>query len=516
LRVDQDGLFLDGYEERECVEVIDSTTRGADVAVPKKPLVGGRIEAPDEYRRRLEGTKFVFTCAQNNTAVHPEFWKALLTFCEVENAQLGVAKTTYNINAWEKASGITKDEADEQSNDIWYDPCIHPYLITEQVKVADDLLFCAELDILPTNVFPLNGLQNYTGHNSAIVPHTKMQMQSLATMKHKPAKLMYTTGACTMRNYIKRRAGQIAEYHHVYGAILVEIDPAGEWFVRQLNADDLGMFYDLDKAYGPGWCRPASDFGFPIVNLGDIHIEKLDHVAWAGALDMLAKLQPEAIMVHDLIDFEARNHHNKKDPHFQAQMLFSGNPSVEAGIKHGMQFMRKVAYDFPLATVYSIRSNHDEALLRWLREELKDDPVNARYWHKMNYLVYSRIEEGATPDVFSLAMRATGFGEFPKNVRFIKEDDSLVINDIEFGMHGHLGPNGARGNPKAFRQIGTRANTGHTHSAGIVDGIYTAGVLATLNMGYNKGPSSWSQSHIVTYPNGKRTIITQRGAKWRA
>jgi hypothetical protein len=252
------------------------------------------------------------------------------------------------------------------------------------------------------------------------------------------------------------------------------------------------------------------------VNLGDIHIEKIDHVALAGAIDMLKALQPEAIMLHDLIDFEARNHHNKKDPHFQVLQHTQRNPSVESGIKAGMRFMQKLAYDFPLADVYSIRSNHDEALLRWLREELKDDPVNVRYWHKLNYLVYSRIEEGATPDVFGLAMKAALAGELPKNAYFIKEDDSLVINDIEFGMHGHLGPNGARGNPKAFRQIGARANTGHTHSAGIVDGIYTAGVLATLDMGYNKGPSSWSQSHIVTYPNGKRTIITQRGSKWRA
>ena len=95
------------------------------------------------------------------------------------------------------------------------------------------------------------------------------------------------------------------------------------------------------------------------------------------------------------------------------------------------------------------------------------------------------------------------------------EDESLKIAGIEHGMHGHLGPNGARGNPKNLRTAG-KANTGHTHSAGIVDGVYTAGVYGELDMGYNKGLSSWSHSFIITYPNGKRTICTIKdGRAWR-
>jgi hypothetical protein len=35
-------------------------------------------------------------------------------------------------------------------------------------------------------------------------------------------------------------------------------------------------------------------------------------------------------------------------------------------------------------------------------------------------------------------------------------------------------------------------------------------------MKYNAGPSSWSHSNIITYANGKRCMITQRGNKWRA
>jgi hypothetical protein len=37
-----------------------------------------------------------------------------------------------------------------------------------------------------------------------------------------------------------------------------------------------------------------------------------------------------------------------------------------------------------------------------------------------------------------------------------------------------------------------------------------------LRWDYTKGPSNWTHSHIVTYTNGKRTIVTIYNGKWRA
>lgn len=493
------------------------------LADSERPVFGGKLRSPDAYRPRLEGTRFVFTCAQNNTAVHGMFFKSLLHFCNKTGSQLGVSRITYNKNGWAYNGGITKKPT-EEDKELWYADEIIPYIADNQVKVADDLIFCGELDILPTAVYPLNGLHDYTGPNSAIVPHTKMQMQSLATMKSHPAKLLYTTGTCTLRNYIQRRTGQIADFHHVYGAVYVEIDADGEWFVRQLNADENGIFYDLDTVYGPGWDEPAINFGSPIVNLADIHVEKLNEKEWEGASTMLTALKPKAIMLHDLIDFEARNHHNKKDPMFLAKMYQESKDSVFSGFRTAYDFVVGLKQSLPETTLYSIRSNHDTAFEKWIVEGAGFiDPPNQEFWHLANYTMLKNIRwnrnTGKKFDMYRWAFQQhdTVFGtKIDDNITWVQEDESLVINGIEFGMHGHLGPNGARGNPKAFRQIGRRANTGHTHSAGIVDGIYTAGILAGPDMGYNRGPSSWSCSHIITYPNGKRAIITQRGNKWRA
>ena len=115
------------------------------------------------------------------------------------------------------------------------------------------------------------------------------------------------------------------------------------------------------------------------------------------------------------------------------------------------------------------------------------------------------------------ACRTIGLDE----IRFLREDESFVIcpdagGGIEAGMHGHLGPNGSRGSPLPLSRIGRKANTAHTHSSGIYDGLYVGGTKSRLDVGWNAGPTSWSHSDVVTYETGKRAIITTRNGKWRA
>jgi len=106
----------------------------------------------------------------------------------------------------------------------------------------------------------------------------------------------------------------------------------------------------------------------------------------------------------------------------------------------------------------------------------------------------------------------------PKSIRFLRTDEPYIIcnGKIECGMHGHLGPNGARGTPQNLQKVGRRANTAHTHSAGIWNGLFVAGTSTKLRWDYNRGPSSWSHSHVVTYPSGQRAIITMWNGRWRA
>lgn len=484
-----------------------------------KPIADGVLEAPDERRGVLDGKRFVFTCAQNNTHVHDGFLRSLMQFCNHRNAELIVAPVTYNIQGFQNL--------EKSREGLWFDPAIKQYLLPKSMQVGpggkldgDDLVWCGDLDVLPTAVRPLSGLWNYTRHASGIVPHTKLAMESVPVLPGQARKFMYTTGAVTQRNYIQRKAGQKAEFHHVYGALYVEFDDEGDWFARQLNADKDGMFFDLDEHFSPDAVHTGESVAGIV--FGDVHCPRVDIDALAGAYSMAEVLKPEAVVLHDLIDWNARSWFNRSN-----------------AVHRLRTYMTHVTGEFDMARevlgmlaeragrVFVAPSNHHGHMVKWLNDvDWRDDPANAEFILRMQlalvqlatnqkYMNEAEIER-------RLFLQGLGYHDnIPTGVRVLRMDDSLRfggLNDpgVEVGMHGHAGPNGRRGSSAAFTHIGVKCSIGHTHTAGIRDGVYSAGVLCNLDMEYNKGPSSWSHSQIVHYPNGKRAIITQRGRKWRA
>ena len=482
--------------------------------VDHRPVAGGDLATPDTKRRKAEGSVFVFTAAQNNTYVHKKFLQSLLCYVQDRGATLYVSPFTYNKNEFQNG---TKDDPED-----WYDPAIRQYLTTSSVEITKDLVFCGELNILPTAVNPLSGLENYTRHASSIVPHAKVQMKSVATMKHDPVKFLYTTGAVTMRNYIQKKAGQKASFHHVFGALVVEIDGDGDWFARQLVASNDGTFYDLTNKYTPRGV--TSGHRAAGINWGDLHSECRDEQVFEGAFSMVSgsildTLRPYYQFAHDLTDFRARNHHGMGDPYFLAQNYHRGEDSVREGLLRSATMLWELYR--PWTKTIVVESNHDQALKRWLADPRGHwDSVNNEYRHELNTYVLRCIREGIRPSPFEYALRQLGVTA--REATFLAEDTSFELcpqpdgPGIECGMHGHRGPNGARGNVNSLRSVGKKANIGHSHSAAIIDGVYVAGVSARLDLDYNVGPSSWSHSHIVTYSNSKRAIITMRGKKWRA
>jgi len=70
-------------------------------------------------------------------------------------------------------------------------------------------------------------------------------------------------------------------------------------------------------------------------------------------------------------------------------------------------------------------------------------------------------------------------------------------------VHGHIGANGSRGGVIQFKNLNTKNITGHTHSPCREDGHSSVGTLTHLRVGYNKGASSWMNTNVVIYPNGK-------------
>lgn len=483
----------------------------------EKPFAAGDVYDHHQNIKKMRDKRFIITSAQNNTFAHNGFLAALENMAEDIGAKIIVGTFSYNKNGFQN---LQKGDAE------WFDPKIEPYIMDEPLMLADGLIWCGELNILPTAVNPLSGLHSYTRGDSGIVPHAKVQLESLPTHKDDPCRMMYTTGAVTKRNYIQKKSGQKASFHHVFGALLVEVDDDGTWFVRQLIADsDTGSFYDLDTLYTKDGCYLVDD-AVEAINWGDIHVEKIDEDI-AGlcfgrvgeSYSMLSALKPKYQFIHDVLDFEARNHHNRNDPYFRFKKHIHGVDSVKKNVDCVAAFLSSIERKGTQTVV--VESNHDLALKRWLKEaDYRTDPENAVFFLENQLAIYKSIEQGDFDfNIFEYAVKRSN--PYLENVRFLKTDESFKIcdtygNGIECGQHGHLGNNGGRGSIRAFQMLGSRYNVGHSHTAAIKDGVYYAGVIGKLNMGYNKGGSSWSHSNIITYKNGKRAIVTLSNNKWRA
>ena len=467
-----------------------------------KPLTGGNmaISKPET----MQGLRFVFTSAQNNTDVHKKFLKSLLSYCNINNATLNVGQFVYNKNGFQ--NGVM------DSDEIYYDKILNPYFNTDKLDICTGLTWCGDLNILPTAKNPLTGFETYTGKNWGIVPHAKITLESIATPKSQESKMMYSTGCVTMHNYIQKKAGQVAQHAHCYGAVIVEVDKNGLFFVRQIQTDDTGIFQDLDTIYKP---NGTTERGYiSAVNWGDIHAEKSDYAVLESCIVMLKELKPDTQLFHDTFDMTARNHHNRKSGHFLAKMHFDESASVKKDIQEAARVLDM--FNVVKSKMVLVESNHDLALESWLNAndyDFKLDPLNSIVYLELQTAIYKALERGENINILEYALINLGDLEKLEYYDFLTTDDSYIINGIECGMHGHIGANGSRGSPNQFTKLNMPLNTGHTHSCSIKGNVYTAGVTGSLDMGYNQGASSWSHSHIVTYPNGYRTIITMRENK---
>ncbi len=468
-------------------------------------------------------TCFILTSAQNNTPVNKAVWRNLVAYAEHRGARLMVGGYTYNIPSasdGEKKATVKTSRERGRAEPEWWAAEVLPYLANSRETLAKNLQWCGELQVLPTAVDPISGLESYTARDSCIIPHAKFAVRSVASPKNRGTKFVYTTGVVTQRNYIQKKAGQKAEFHHGFGALIVEVAEDGSWFVRQLCASDDGTFYDLDLKV----CRGRVTGGHRPEALiwGDIHVRWLEtamrQLGW-GQGGILDTLRPRRQVLHDTLDFRARNHHDAKNWWQLYRKRVERTDHVEAEIGSAAAFVAEASR--PWCETFVVASNHDRALERWLKEtDFREDPVNIGFYLEANCAVAAAIRlENKRFYVVEWAFRTLGYYVNP--VTFLHQDDECVVcpganGGIELGMHGDKGVNGAKGTLKGFAKMGRKCIVADSHTAGWFEGAVQVGVMGNLDMEYNEGPSSWSHTNALVYPNGKRALFTIWRGQWHA
>ena len=391
------------------------------------------------------------------------------------------------------------------------------------VELAPGLTWWGKMNILPTEDNPISGLETHGGANSVIFPHTKIEMRSIATTPDCPVKMIYTTGSCTLMNYLQKKLGIKAEHHHRYAFLLVEVDSDGDWFVRQVAARKDGKeIQDLNVLAQNGEIV-STTAPVTAITWGDLHSTNAETAIVKTSQDMLDTLRPSYQVLHDVLEGVSINRHYIKHaplPHLYFHRWLRGLHRVEEELKASRTVVE--TYLRPWCKTVAPYANHDAQWLEsWLNKyDYRFDPANAELFLRMQNFMYKEVRTGKSPKNVNLMRYAmeTEAGLAAGAVKFLLPDESLVVNEVELAMHGHLGPNGGFGNPATLAKIGKKATTAHAHSAGIYHGLYVAGTSSKLtkDWDYTMGPSSWSWSHVVQYPNGQRTIVSMKNGKWKA
>ena len=460
--------------------------------------------------------RYILTSAQNNTMIHDRVWASLKTLARHYEAQIMVSTFTYDHSSI--GSKSAKRGTEQRREEYWWDERVEGHVYDRSIEIAPGLIFCGELNILPTAKNPIGGFEAYTGRASSILPHAKFQVTCVPSPKFKGTKFVYTTGTVTLRNYIQKKAGQVAQFHHGYGAALVEVDSEGTWFVRQLNADSDGVIHDMDLVASGDELTTGNRV--EAVVWGDIHVRQMEDWMKVTMSEVMDTLRPRTQAMHDLLDFRSKNHHERDDPWKTFKKFVENGSNVEEEVREAAKFLSEMSHEDCNTLV--VCSNHDQALERWLREaDWKKDPENALFYLRMNLLALEAIEAKRN-DFYAVewAFRLAGIISL-SDVRFLRRDEEHTLcpkagGGIEIGMHGDKGANGAKGDLRAFARTGRKCIVGDRHTAGLYEGAMQVGVMGSLDHGYNVGMSSWSHTFAIVYPNGKRTLATVYDKKWRA
>lgn len=462
--------------------------------------------------------RFIITWAQNNTPVHRKFFYNLTQYAKHIDADIHVIAGRYKnpTSIW---------TIDQQAEERW-SVIVTPYLDANRHDIHKFVSIMSDVKIHPTAVNPMTGMHSMSGVNSCIFGSPKMQLQMIPVLEGDKPKMMLTTGACTVKNYTDSKAGKKGEFHHVLGFAVVEIKDEETFYVRQVSAEDNGDFCDLynevnfigedeypwetenEEFYKPlelkGDCKINNLNNIEACVLGDLHWGHHDPEVISKTHELLTKLEPEHVVLHDVFDGYSISHHTMKDPFMQYAKEVNNMNCLKKEVDEMLEGLSEFEN---YKNVVIVRSNHDDFLDRWVKNEdwkKQPTPKNSPLYMEYSAMLLRQYAnslsdvKGIIPEIIT--------NRFP-NFKTLGRRDSYKVLGWELGQHGDIGSNGTRGSLLQMRTLNTKIVVGHYHSPGRMDGALSVGTSTHRRVGYNMGPSSWLQSHVIIHKNAKSQHI---------
>jgi hypothetical protein len=402
------------------------------------------------------------------------------------------------------------------SNEEYWVKEVEPFLWNQRMSLNKNIMVLGDIKTQPTASSPLTGFDAFASDSSSIIGHTKVQLKAVPSTSNTMAKVITTTGSCTIPNYTDSRAGAVGEFHHSLGAVLVEIDTPRRFFLRHLHFDQKsGSCTDLDKVYSPNSVTKAPR-ALALV-MGDTHVDAVDPAvidATFGERGIVAALKPRHLIWHDLLDGYSVNPHHAGKPLMKIGKMVGNVANVKAEVDRAINFIVEHTPKGTESVV--VPSNHNDFLNRWIdSHDWKSDPLNAEFYLRtaLAMVLGTKFTARGTeyPEAFSHWLRQANLS----SCRVLDIDESFMLEEVELCMHGNLGPNGVRGSINNLRRISNKSIIGHSHTPGIEEGCYQVGTSTFLRLEYNRGASSWMNAHCILNADGKRQMLIIVDGKWR-
>lgn len=456
------------------------TLRGLNIFLSKNSTDIFDLERSKVVTAMPKTKRFVVTTAVTNSPVHKGFLISIKNYCRKEKAGLIILPTKKDTQSPWSLDPILRNES----------------ILIDDVSLNSNI-FLLGVKSTAKQTDPVTGLPRVGKRNGTFVMASpKQRLKYVATGINKLPHALMSTGAITVPNYVTggllaNKQDYLANSDHVMGAIIIELDDKDVFHFRQIQADAHGAFADLGTLYSG---MRTKDYAPEAVVLGDWHSGDTDPAVAAALTDLTKKIKPKRWVLHDIFDGLSVNPHTLGKGIVRAKLAEAGRLFLEdelKQLKNDICMMSKL-----VDKVVIVRSNHDDFLDRYLDNA---DYVGDDHNHKMALTLAVSALNGKNP-----------LEEYVgpiKNVTWLKTDESLKIAGVECGMHGHLGGNGTRGSIVQMETAYGNVMFGHSHTPGILRDSWNVGTSTFLQLGYNKGASSWMQCSGIVYANGQKQLI---------
>ena len=451
-----------------------------------------------EYAKQVKDAikshnRFFITTAVSGKRVCAKLFESIKTYLNFNNAiclvlpceDVSNRKSVYN---WQ-LSPLLKD------NDF--------YVVYNDTYLNSNL-YISDIKISAKQINPQSGLPQFTQDGSVIIASPKQDLDYVANSNNKIPNAIMTTGAITENDYsndlyMSQRLNKIAEYEHVLGGIIVEIEDDKIFHFRQVQMGANGEIIDLGIVYSGDGMRQAKD---TVLVVGDSHFGEHDEVAIEAEEDMIDYLNIKNLVMHDVFSALSITHHDKNKTITLAKKANENKISLEDEANIVAQYLDRFA-DKIDGKMVIVDSNHHEHLDRYLEEgRYATDKVNLRY----SLDIVKAMLDGESLPIKFMIEHQTPFRN-AKKTKWLEPDEDFAFYGIEISQHGARGANGSRGNLQIFRKAYKKSISAHTHQPKIYRGAVSVGTSSKLRLSYNKGLSSWVQGVGVIYENGTYQLI---------